>query len=142
MHFIYKLNWVLNLLVLFCGPAPCIFIFILVYLGVIWVYGVCVSVGLCPAACSPCTCPAARLKREPESVAETSVIHRTRNLTSQRPRSWSDTHHVQAGRQAGQDSNLPCVGEEEAINYRGHDIKRAPWLPGGLWNTSPHSSLG
>lgn len=67
---------------------------------------------------SPCTCPAARLKREPESAADTSVVHWTGRLTGQRLRAWKDTRWV-LPRAGGHSLDFPCTGEEGLSVIRG-----------------------
>lgn len=88
-------------------------------LSFLWVLWSCT-----PQSCNPCNCPAV-------SVTEISAIYWTGNLTSQRQVFWMDTPWWYHWQLAEHRSKLCYTREEEAISYKGHEVRRASWFPGG-----------
>ena len=77
-----------------------------------------------PQSCNPCNCLGMRQKKEHRNSDRDIRNLLDEEFTSQRQRSWN--HTLAYKQQTGHRRNLSHTGEEEAIHYEGHDVRRVP----------------
>ena len=78
-----------------------------------------------------------RPKKEPR-VSDRDINNLLDRESSKSAANILELHPIMCGRlQAGHSSNLRYTGEEEAISYRGHDIRRLRGCKGNCWSRSP-----